>query len=60
MSPKDAARELELVARDLDLVVFRLERDPPGADAAGEERRRVRRELDVLRERIEALARALG
>jgi hypothetical protein len=58
MSPKDAARELELVARDLDLVVFRLERDAP--EGAAEERRRVRRELELLRERIEALARALG
>jgi hypothetical protein len=60
MTPKDAARELELVARDLDLVVFRLERDAPaGVEGAREERGRVRRELEGLRERIESLARAL-
>lgn len=61
MRPEDAARSLEQIARDLDLVVFRLERDGPEAEAERrEERRRLRRELDQLRERLEDLARALG
>ena len=61
MSPSDAARALEQVARELDLVVFRIERDPPGSDASAllAERRRLRHELEHLRERLEALARAL-
>lgn len=61
MRPDDAARSLETVARDLDLVVFRLERDgPPDAEALRAERKRLRRELEALRERIEDVARALG
>lgn len=61
MTPQDAARALEIVARDLDLLVFRLERDPPALDTSAllAERRRLRNELDHLRERVEALARGL-
>jgi phage shock protein A len=57
MSPSDAAAALERIARDLDLVVYRLERPTEEAEA---ERRRLRRELDRLRERIEDVSRALG
>ena len=58
MSPTDAARQLEQIARDLDLVVYRLERPPEREPAR--ERARLRRELDGLREQIEDLARGLG
>ena len=67
MSPSDAARALEELARELDLVVYRLER-PPGPprepvpdplEALKRERIQLRRELDALRERLEDVARGL-
>jgi hypothetical protein len=60
MSPADAGRLLEAVARDLDLAVFTLERDPPSDPAAAHRaRERLRRELESLRDRVEDVARAL-
>ena len=60
MSPKDAARALEALARELDLVVYRLERPAPAlAPEAEAERRRLHGDLDALRDRLESLARAL-
>jgi hypothetical protein len=59
MSPKDASRALEELARELDLIVYRLERPAPGAPDAEGERRRLHRELDALRDRLETVARAL-
>ncbi len=58
MSPTEAAHELSLLARDLDLVVYRLER--PAEQPPEQERPRLRRELDRLRERLEDIARGLG
>lgn len=60
MSPKDASRALEELSRELDLVVYRLERPGPSAPAEAEaERKRLHRELDALRDRLDTLARAL-
>jgi len=54
----ELARALDDLARDLDLVVFRLEVDPPSdPERAAQERRRLRRDLERLRERVEKLAR---
>ena len=56
MSAPDSLRHLEDVARDLDLVVYRLERatDDPQA-----ERARLRRDLESLRDRIARMVREL-
>jgi hypothetical protein len=60
MTPSEAVRHLEQVARDLDLAVFSLERPaPPEADRAQAQRDRLRRDLEGLRDRIQDLARAL-
>ncbi|RME28385.1 MAG: hypothetical protein D6798_02500 [Deltaproteobacteria bacterium] len=60
MSAARHARAVEDIARDLDLLVFRLER-PPARDAEGiaVERVRLRRELEQLRDRLQDVARAL-
>ena len=61
MSVNDkVARELDDVVRDLDLIVFSLER-PAGTDTAARdaERARLHRELERLRERLDDLARGL-
>jgi hypothetical protein len=58
---------LEDLARDLDMVVFRLEREAAADDADVEaelkrilaERRRMRRDLEGLRDRLEELARGM-
>jgi hypothetical protein len=58
-TPRD---HLEALSRDLDMVVFRLERPPPAdqpAEAWVSERRRLRRELERLRDRVEDVARGL-
>ncbi len=55
----DAARTLEELARELDLVVYRLE-VPLGDRDPLRERALLRRELDRLRERIEDLAQDLS
>ena len=54
-TPRDS---LEDLARDLDMVVFRLERDLT-PDQWNDERRRVRKDLERLRDRIEDAARKL-
>lgn len=59
MTPAEAARQLDRIARDLDLAVFALERPPPADAEPAVARQRLRRELDGLRERIEDVARAL-
>jgi hypothetical protein len=56
----EAARQamLDEIARDVDLLVYRLEQPPPDRDDERVvERRRLRRDLERLRERIEDLAR---
>jgi hypothetical protein len=59
MSSDQPARELEDVAREIDLAVFRLERPlAAGADPEAE-RAALRRTLEQLRDRIEQLSRAL-
>lgn len=60
MSSDDAGRQLEQLARDLDLTVFALERSPPSEEALRTERIRLRRELEALRDRIEDLARGFS
>lgn len=56
MSSPDSLRQLEDVARDLDLVVYRLER--PTEDAVAE-RARLRRDLESLRDRLARMVREL-
>ena len=60
MSSDDAGRQLEQLARDLDLTVFTLERTPPSEEALRAERVRLRRELERLRDRLEDVARGLS
>ena len=61
MSSARHARTLEDIARDLDMVVYRLEREIPDDPVkVQDERKRTRRELDRLREAIEDVARDLG
>jgi hypothetical protein len=52
-TPAEIARALDDAVRDLDLVVYRLER------AEDPEVRRLRRELERIRERLESLVRTL-
>ena len=60
MSTARLARNLEDIARDLDLVVYRLEGDGPAEpDKAKAERTRMRRELERLRMAVEDVAREL-
>ena len=60
MSGSRHTRTLEEIARDLDLVVYRLERpstrDQEGVDL---ERVRLRRELEQVRDRLQDVVRAL-
>jgi hypothetical protein len=59
-SLEQRTRELEELVRDLDMVVYRLERPvPDGPEAAGAERRRIRRELERLRDQLDDLVRGL-
>ncbi len=56
--------QLEDLARDLDMVVFRLEREPaaepvPDMDRVQRERRRLRSDLEGLRDRLEDLVRGM-
>ena len=58
--------QLEDISRDLDMVVFRLERDPgvafgpePSLDRVLAERCRLRRDLEELRDRLEELTRGM-
>ena len=61
MSNARLARSLEEIARDLDLIVYRLEgQAPDDLEKAQNERLRTRRELDRLRMAIEDMARDLG
>lgn len=50
-------RIVDEAARELDLLVYRLEQAPPAdADALTAERRRLRRDLEKLRDRLGDLA----
>ena len=67
MDRRQSAFAIEDIRRDLDLVVFRLERENPGKSAEGvdpkvwqQERQSLRRELEVLRDRLADLAMDLG
>lgn len=51
-------RELTDLARELDLVVYRLERPSEGLDRG--EMQRLRRELERLRDRLGDLLREMG
>ncbi len=60
MSAARHAYEIESIARDLDLVVFRLERNAPDTpDDIVKERARIRSELELLRDRMTDVVRAL-
>lgn len=56
-----AAVEVDELARELDLVVFRLERRPESqeADALMSERKTLRRDLERLRDRLADVARSM-
>lgn len=57
MDPGLTAR-LDEIMYELDMLVFRLERDPPhDVEALLAERRRLRRELERLRDELGALVR---
>ncbi|NCG19326.1 MAG: hypothetical protein GWP91_09995 [Rhodobacterales bacterium] len=60
MSASRHSYEIESIARDLDLVVFRLERAAPTVtqDIAAE-RARIRSELEQIRDRMTDIVRAL-
>lgn len=53
------AQDLDELHRDLDLVVFALERRPEDLETARKERARARRELELLRDRLGELIRSL-
>jgi hypothetical protein len=60
MSPSDAVRDLEQISRDLDFLLFTLERkEPPRLVDPPPERKRLLRELEALRERLDEIVRAL-
>lgn len=58
MTTSDAARKLEDLAREVDLLVYRLE--VADRQQAEEEVARTRRELERLKESLEDLARGLS
>jgi chromosome segregation ATPase len=59
-TPTQQARALATISRDLDLVVYRLERDLHDLEQANRERREIRRELERLRDQVGDMARDLG
>lgn len=59
MLPARTQSEIEEIARELDLLVFALELPRPEQVDEAQERQRVRRELDKLRERLDDLVRGL-
>ena len=59
MLPARTQSEIEEIARELDLLVFVLELPRPEQVDEAQERQRVRRELDKLRERLDDLVRGL-
>ncbi len=60
MGSRNPAFEVEDISRDLDLVVYKLERAVEcDADKLMAERRKLRRELESLRDRLADLARGL-
>ena len=61
MSPSDAVRDLEQISRDLDFLIFTLERkQPPRLADPPVERKQLLRELEALRDRLDEVARTLG
>jgi hypothetical protein len=60
MSPTDTVRDLEQISRDLDFLLFTLERSqPPRLLDPPAERKRLLRELEALRERLDEVVRSL-
>lgn len=59
MNQADAAQRLDDVAREIDLIVYRLEQPPSGDGEWESERVKLRRELEVMQRRLEDLAREL-
>ena len=51
--------EIEEIARELDLLVFALELKRAEKITEDQERKRIRREIEKLRERLEDLARGM-
>jgi hypothetical protein len=61
MRSAEAGRVLEQLARELDLVVFRLEQAARSKDPVpASEREGLQKELETLRDRIESLSRDLA
>ena len=59
MTPSDLQMALDELARDLDMVVYRLERQAPDTiDAHMLERSRLRHELELMHRRLEVLVRS--
>ena len=59
MNQADAALRLDDVAREIDLLVYRLEQPPVEMAEWEKERLRLRRELELMQRRLEDLAREL-
>ena len=56
MSQDDNRRVIDEVVRELDLLVYRLEQDlPEDGGGAAFERKRLRRDLEKLRDRLDRL-----
>ena len=51
--------EIEEIARELDLLVFALELKRSEEITEGQERKRIRRDIEKLAERLEELARGM-
>ena len=57
---RSAALALDDIARDLDLVVYALEKTPPDDKAEAEtEREALKQEIERLRDRVEEIVRGL-
>jgi hypothetical protein len=60
MTPHQTQRLVDEIARDLDLLSFRLEQPPPSERSPEDERRDLRRALDRLTARLRDIAERLA
>ena len=59
MATQRQVRTLGDIARELDMVVYQLERDPEDGAAATQQRKRMRRDLERLRDQLTEVVREL-